>query len=726
MRTIILILLCLSLVSKVKAQSQYAYTAFNGTKYSMNVVEKKNVVLLYPSEKVITSKVALDSIASRADRMYDYYKNTLGIEPSGGLSAFSNKCPVAFVYETCGAACGLIGAKGIEVGQNYLDEMVFEYLNNANRNRIGIIGYEFGRNFYTSLVGSKLSFSTDNSIITNGFATFMSLRACFYANTLNESTKTMNESYYFYNELYNGFISYLVRPDISCEDFLFGKKKIEDSNHIPRGIYTGACLFVYLDSLFRKNDLHPKFWQLLKEQPDAKSDQDALDNFAVCTSKAIGADLTGFFNEILKFHLSPTALSKLNTLPKYTDYSLVRDIKLYEIFSLKDNVNILTSSLAHGNKDLHYKVVVTGNNSKLLEETTTSTFFNIPIEKCFSQCGNSGNRLVSVYSYLNVTPMDSFKINIHYRDTISTHTDFEYFVDNSYFSSYYGTGFSKANKPDKTITIFAQGNLGDDNRIEFYYKPIKDRNYTFSALIKTSSKARAFISYQGGIGSHYTTPVTTPDTVSWVPISYTFNTNMFDTISFRNNGVLKFNLCLGNDVSDKVQFAYFKDVKLIDVTASSVEWNKKPTKPVITFDTGYLKSSYTSGNQWFFNDQIINGATNQNFLPTQTGEYSVSTTNGICTSEMSNLYKFIVTSVSENEKLENIRIFPNPTTNILTIQTGKIQGSIHICDISGRCLMEQKITTPNVQINVSSFSQGIYVIKVISAKQFESLKFIKE
>lgn len=723
MRTIILILLCLSLTSKVKAQSQYAYTAFNGTKYSMRAFEKKNIVLLIPSDYEIQNEIAIDTIAKRADRMYDYYKLTMGFEPSGGISAFSNKASVAFVNETCGAACGLIGTKGIEIGLSYLSSLQNNVLQRKRGNNLGLISYEFGRNFYTPLISSKLSFPNNGSVMSNGFATYLGLKAEKYAKA-NEIEAGIVGANYFYNLLYNGTLSYLVNPKMKAEDFFTHKDShFPDPNRAYDVVYQGASFLVFTDSVLVNKNPFPKFWTFLKEQPNASKNQDVLDNLAVSISLATGFNLTNYFNGVLKFNLSASAISKISNLPIIADYKLIKDIKNYEIMDLNQDIFALTATLGHQTPELSYKATVKRNGHICFEDTTKKAFIRLPVAKCFSPCENLNDRLLTVYSVLNDTKIDSIHLKLHYRDTISTNQSFQYFIDNSYFSSYNGTGWAETNSVENTIKICSQGTKLDDNRVEFPFKAIKDRIYTFSAKVRTSNKARALISYQGGIGSHYTTPLTTSDTTSWVKISYSFNTNMFDTTSFSNNGVLKFNLCQGNDAGVGQQFAYFKDVELIDVTASFVEWNKTPTQPVITFDGGHLKSSYTSGNQWFFNDKIISGATNQSYLPDKTGKYSVSAIQGLCISDVSNPYNFILTSVTDPNVANKIFIYPNPSNGIFKIEglTTNQKNAISIYNIDGRLIRKLISNSITETIDLSGQGSGVYLL-LINNQPFKILK----
>jgi hypothetical protein len=76
---------------------------------------------------------------------------------------------------------------------------------------------------------------------------------------------------------------------------------------------------------------------------------------------------------------------------------------------------------------------------------------------------------------------------------------------------------------------------------------------------------------------------------------------------------------------------------------------------------------------------------------------------------------------AEVKKLE-LGIYPNPTTDVLNIKTQDIVVSTMIFDITG------KVTNApfsNGQINVSTLSKGIYILKVVTDKAVYQQKFIK-
>lgn len=90
-----------------------------------------------------------------------------------------------------------------------------------------------------------------------------------------------------------------------------------------------------------------------------------------------------------------------------------------------------------------------------------------------------------------------------------------------------------------------------------------------------------------------------------------------------------------------------------------------------------------------------------------------------------NLWKNSTTSI--NNQFENnlsINIFPNPTKNIIFVNGLKENTKISIYDLNGKLVFNKQIT--NKQIDISSFQNGIYAIKIETEKGIITRKFVKQ
>lgn len=107
-----------------------------------------------------------------------------------------------------------------------------------------------------------------------------------------------------------------------------------------------------------------------------------------------------------------------------------------------------------------------------------------------------------------------------------------------------------------------------------------------------------------------------------------------------------------------------------------------PEKPTITRAQTILTSSSPSGNQWYFNGELIPGARAKSFdAGTNEGTYTVKVTIDGCSSEFSDDFIYKQTSVKNLSADNFISLYPNPTNDILNIDlniptSGKFRISI--------------------------------------------------
>ncbi|WP_379965201.1 T9SS type A sorting domain-containing protein [Epilithonimonas sp. UC225_85] len=94
----------------------------------------------------------------------------------------------------------------------------------------------------------------------------------------------------------------------------------------------------------------------------------------------------------------------------------------------------------------------------------------------------------------------------------------------------------------------------------------------------------------------------------------------------------------------------------------------------------------------------------------------------------SNPKMYIATFANENlftdsSNLINFRIYPNPTSDILNIQTEQKISKIEIFDTSGKLLKSNSGNEKNIR--VSELTKGLYLIKIYADKNVINSKFIK-
>ena len=113
------------------------------------------------------------------------------------------------------------------------------------------------------------------------------------------------------------------------------------------------------------------------------------------------------------------------------------------------------------------------------------------------------------------------------------------------------------------------------------------------------------------------------------------------------------------------------------------------------------------------------------------------TKDGVTVSETP-LYSFTVTGtahyVAEFQNTEGvgenvmmtINIFPNPVVDKVIVETSETVDVLQIYNINGALVYEQKNCSDRVEINVSDFAIGTYMIRLISGDVVEVRRFVKE
>jgi hypothetical protein len=83
-------------------------------------------------------------------------------------------------------------------------------------------------------------------------------------------------------------------------------------------------------------------------------------------------------------------------------------------------------------------------------------------------------------------------------------------------------------------------------------------------------------------------------------------------------------------------------------------------------------------------------------------------------------------SISDYEQYcEEIKIFPNPTTNNLFVEGVNIE-TIEVVSINGKVIKQTEVDDERITINLSNEPKGNYIIKIITGKQTISRKIIKQ
>ncbi len=159
------------------------------------------------------------------------------------------------------------------------------------------------------------------------------------------------------------------------------------------------------------------------------------------------------------------------------------------------------------------------------------------------------------------------------------------------------------------------------------------------------------------------------------------------------------------------------------------------------FDMSDLKISVTSGIEYFI--VIYAGGTSptmslirESIVGTDTTKrLRLSNDDGSTWSASSYIYRIrsvVYESSSSslatsNVKLNEVSIYPNPTSDILKVKLLKNEKSkIEIYDLSGRLVKQMNANSDNIELNVSALDKGTYLINIVTPSDTISKKFIKK
>lgn len=134
--------------------------------------------------------------------------------------------------------------------------------------------------------------------------------------------------------------------------------------------------------------------------------------------------------------------------------------------------------------------------------------------------------------------------------------------------------------------------------------------------------------------------------------------------------------------------------------------------------------------QWYFNSNLIPGATLYYYLATQNGDYNVVAVdeNG-CEVEAA-IYDVLAGMFNESSGKDFIRAFPNPVSEKIFIQTPfleKFPVKLIIYNLLGEIVLETVIENSSVTaaVNVSSLPPSMYYIELINEAKSIRYHFIK-
>ncbi|HYV94999.1 MAG TPA: T9SS type A sorting domain-containing protein [Chitinophagales bacterium] len=152
-----------------------------------------------------------------------------------------------------------------------------------------------------------------------------------------------------------------------------------------------------------------------------------------------------------------------------------------------------------------------------------------------------------------------------------------------------------------------------------------------------------------------------------------------------------------------------------------------PDTPIITQSGDTLISSLAGSYQWSLNDYEIPGATNQSYIASETGDYTVIITDEHGCTNSSTVY--FVATLSNEINYGYVSIYPNPSSgNFFVKSINRLceNCKIDVTNILGDLVFssEKQNITGDLVVDLSSLPAGIYYFQLTSTYCFHREKIV--
>jgi len=90
--------------------------------------------------------------------------------------------------------------------------------------------------------------------------------------------------------------------------------------------------------------------------------------------------------------------------------------------------------------------------------------------------------------------------------------------------------------------------------------------------------------------------------------------------------------------------------------------------------------------------------------------------------------RLIIANISEVKNPQvKVLVFPNPTSEFLTVKLSEDQTyTMQLFNLNGQLLMEQKTKSTESKINMTIYTKGTYLLKLINNKESNTYQIIKQ
>ncbi len=168
------------------------------------------------------------------------------------------------------------------------------------------------------------------------------------------------------------------------------------------------------------------------------------------------------------------------------------------------------------------------------------------------------------------------------------------------------------------------------------------------------------------------------------------------------------------------------------VTTDTITKTPMPVDVSVTQGEGSLTANAAGATfQWLDcdnNHAAIEGETDRTFTPATNGNYSVQVTqNG--SRDTSSCYYVTTVSIIDNDFGNDIVVYPNPTTGLVTVDPGEIPGgfTLSLRDMSGRLIMKSDYKEASPLVLYINERPGVYLLTITAPDQrSKTIRIVKK
>ncbi len=158
-------------------------------------------------------------------------------------------------------------------------------------------------------------------------------------------------------------------------------------------------------------------------------------------------------------------------------------------------------------------------------------------------------------------------------------------------------------------------------------------------------------------------------------------------------------------------------------TSETVAVNVTANAAAVILQTGNVLTAtqFTPGASfaWHLNGTLIPNANDSTYVATQSGNYTVSTTNGNCMKYSDNLNVTVI-GITDEEDNSKLSVYPNPVTELLILSCDEEIETVEVYSITGQQVLfvRGQIT----KVNVAPLANGLYTLKTKAASGKSAVK----